>query len=250
MTEAGATGDSRRITLTVDADSYTQATVDIAVAMAASLNARLHGLFVEDSDLLRMADLPCSMEITFPFARQRTLDRYSLQRSLRALGTQVMEYLAKTAERSHVQWSFNTISGKGTDVGLSETGETELLIIGLASTFHAPAMHRPGCKRILLIDDHSPSLLVALDVILEQNPSTALEIVMIGARGVEPAENIGQFLQGFPDIAITRLESNDIEGMINLVGMSPDYVIVPRNHPLPLIQKIVHESFCPVILVT
>ncbi len=251
MTDEGVKKVSRSITLTIDADSYTPATVDIAVAMAASLNARLQGLFIEDTDLLRMADLPCSTEITFPFARQRALNKSSLQRSLRALGAQARDYLAKTAERSRVQWSFSTISGKCSEAGLADTDESELLIIGLASSYHAPAILQPPHSRhILLIDDHSPALLAALKVVLKQTATTAMEIVLIGGKRAEPAENIEETLRDNPNILITRLESNDVGQIINLVAMSPDYVIISRYQPLSLIQKIVHKSVCPVILVT
>ncbi|HBH36559.1 MAG TPA: hypothetical protein DDW45_09585 [Gammaproteobacteria bacterium] len=250
MTEEGVKKVTRSITLTIDADSYTPATVDIAVAMAASLNARLQGLFIEDTDLLRMADLPCSTEITFPFARQRALNKSSLQRSLQALGAQARDYLAKTAERSCVQWSFSTISGKRSEAGLADTDESELLIIGQASSYHAPALLQPHSRHILLIDDHSPALLAALKVILKQTATMAMEIVLIGGKRAEPPENIEETLRDNPNILITRLESNDVGQIIKLVAMSPDYVIISRYQPLSLIQKIVHESVCPVILVT
>ena len=254
MTEKGVITVSRRITLTIDADSYTQATVDIAVAMAASLNARLQGLFIEDTDLLRMVDLPCSTEITFPFARERALNKSSLERSLRALGAQARDYLAKSAERSCVQWNFSTISGKRSEAGLASTDESELLIIGQASSYHImPAMLHPHSRRILVINDHSPSLSAALKVVLNQTAATAMEIVLIGGnqdKRHESPENIEKTMRDVPNLSITRLQSNDVGQIIKLVAMSPDYVIISRYQPLLLIQKILHESVCPVILVT
>ena len=150
-----------------------------------------------------------------------------------------------------MQWSFSTISGKRSEAGLADTDASELLIIAQASSYHAPAMLQPPHSRhILLIDDHSPALLAALKVVLKQTATTAMEIVLIGGKRAEPAENIEETLQDVPNILITRLESNDVGQIINLVAMSPDYVIISRYQPLSLIQKIVHKSVCPVILVT
>lgn len=244
---------SRRITLTIDADSYTPNTVDIAVALAASLNAQLQGLFIEDSDLSRLVDLPCSTEITFPFATERALNKSSLQRSLRALGTQARDYLAKTAEGSSVQWNFSTISGKRTEVALTSTDESELLIIGQASNYHMPAMHQRRSRRILLIDDYSPSLLAALKVILEQTAATTtMELVLIGdnrSEKAESTENIENLMRNVQNLSISRLPLNDVGQVLKLVDMSPDYVIISQNKPQLLIQKILQESVCPVILV-
>lgn len=252
MTEVDILTVSRRITLTIDADSYTPNTVDIAVALAASLNAQLQGLFIEDSDLLRLVDLPCSTEITFPFATERALNKSTLQRSLRALGAQARDYLAKTAEGSSVQWNFSTISGKRSEVALTSTDESELLIIGQARNYHMPTMQQPRSRRILLIDDYSPSLLAALKVILEQNAATAMEIVLIGdnqSERPESAENIENIMRNVPNLSISRLPLNDLGQILKLVDMSPDYVIISRYQPQLLIQKILQESVCPVILV-
>jgi hypothetical protein len=241
--------ESRRITLTVDAGSYSPATIDIAVAMAASMNATLQGFFIEDADLLHMADLPCSVEVVFPSAQQRRLNSGTLRQQLRQLGAQAREYLAHSAQRANVQWSFTQMSGKGSEAGLVIANASDHLIISRASR-HPPPQHKPYAMRILLVGDHSPALLAALRALLQQMQTTAMEIVLVGAGGEGEGSTVAidEMLRDAPHVRLSRLRMDALEEMITLQAISSDYVIVSRCQPLQFIEKLVRESSCPVIL--
>lgn len=243
-------GDSRRITLTVDAGSYSPATIDIAVAMAASMHATLQGFFIEDADLLHMADLPCSVEVVFPSAQQRRLDSDSLRQQLRQLGSQARAYLARSAQRANVQWSFTHMPGKGSETGLVLAKASDHVIISRSSR-HPPPQHKPYAMRILLVDGHSPALLAALRALLQQMPTTAMEIVLVGTGGEGPRSSmaIDEMLRDAPHVRLSRLHMDVLEEVIALQVISSDYVIVSRYQPLQFIEKLVRESLCPVILV-
>ena len=60
-------GPIERVVVTLDAASEYRTAIDTAVRLAARTGAPLHGLFVEDPDLLYLAALP--------FARQVTIGR-------------------------------------------------------------------------------------------------------------------------------------------------------------------------------
>jgi len=49
-----------RILVALDATEDSLTSLDLATRLAAKLRAELEGLFVEDINLLRMADLPCT----------------------------------------------------------------------------------------------------------------------------------------------------------------------------------------------
>ena len=242
--------ESRRITLTVDAGSYSPATIDIAVALAASMDATLQGFFIEDADLLQMADLPCSVEVVFPSATQRRLDSASLRQQLRQLGAQAREYLARSAQRANVQWSFAHMPGKGSEAGLVLAKASDHLVISRSGR-HPPTQHKPHAMRILLVDDHSPARLAALRALLQQMPTTAMEIVLVGTGGEGPHSSmaIDEVLHDAPYVRLSRLHMNVLEEVIALQVTSSDYVIVSRYQPLQFIEKLVRESICPVILV-
>ena len=70
-------GPIERVVVTLDAASENRTAIDTAVRVAARTGMPLHGLFVEDQDLLRLADLP--------FARQVTIGRGAEPLSARTL---------------------------------------------------------------------------------------------------------------------------------------------------------------------
>ncbi|MGD9028912.1 MAG: universal stress protein, partial [Anaerolineae bacterium] len=53
----------RRILIALDASSHSIAALRAAARLASSLEAELHGLFVEDINLLRAAGLPMAREL-------------------------------------------------------------------------------------------------------------------------------------------------------------------------------------------
>ena len=81
-TDTGSTGKQRRVIVTVDAQSHLPPTIELAVALAASRQIALHGVFVEDVDLMRVAQLPFTQEVPLFSGQPRSLDNRQLQRSL------------------------------------------------------------------------------------------------------------------------------------------------------------------------
>ena len=53
-----------RVVVALDAVSENRATIDTAARLAARWRARLHGVFVEDDDLLRLANLPFARQVS------------------------------------------------------------------------------------------------------------------------------------------------------------------------------------------
>ena len=57
-------GPIERLVVTLDAASESRTAIDTAVRLAARTGAPLHGLFVEDDDLLSLAGLPFACQVT------------------------------------------------------------------------------------------------------------------------------------------------------------------------------------------
>ena len=75
---------SRRILVALDASSHSHAALAAAVALAGRLHSELQGIFVEDINLLRLAELPFAREVRFGLSAARPVQGEELQRGLRA----------------------------------------------------------------------------------------------------------------------------------------------------------------------
>ena len=241
------------VILTVDAESYALATIDLAVAMAVSIKTGLHGLFIEDEDLLRIAELPFTREIAFPTARERSTDALIMQRFMRAMAGQFRKYLAQSAQTSQIQWSYDYVCGRARDIGLESDQNTTYTIVG-HSVFRQPeSTYSLRRRKVLLIENHSPHILNALQVVINLLANKKVEVTVI--KNCDNAETSAAIIlqHAFASgskISVSELEHDQLPEVLSGAGSIFDYVIVSRQEPIERLREILARSLCPVILVS
>ena len=95
----------QRIIVPLDAISETRAAIETAAQLAVRWQARLHGVFVEDEDLLRLASLPFARQVSLG-AGVEPLTPEKAAQQLRASAETARRDLAAAAGRHHLRWSF------------------------------------------------------------------------------------------------------------------------------------------------
>jgi nucleotide-binding universal stress UspA family protein len=124
--------DIRRILVGLDASSHSRAALKAAAELAAELHAELQGLFVEDINLLRLAELPGAEEIVSFSGSTRVLNTTSLERALRTQAQEVRRALVAAAEETDVSWSFRVARGRVVQALLAAAYEADMLVLGRA----------------------------------------------------------------------------------------------------------------------
>ncbi len=121
----------RRILVALDVSEQSRAALEAAARLAGGLNAELVGLFVEDSDLLRMAELP----VTRLVGARGTggLDPAMLRRAFKVQAAEARAALEHTAERWQVKWSFRVARGSSAEAVVAEAGDFDLVALGRTS---------------------------------------------------------------------------------------------------------------------
>jgi len=243
-----------KVVVTVDIESTLTPTLELAIALAVASRSNLHGLFIEDMDLLRVASLPFSREVILASGRPRTLDSQQLFRSLNARSRHFRQALERYARQSALVWSYSKVRGRRRSIELSESAEAEFLIIG-QPTEQRPQLLNP--KRILLITNENRRLYQALDVVLANFPEQPAVLMLISPTN-------GGVQSDFPQGDLHELHSKlDARPYSSLLQMSPevltatlarkdqpvDYVIVSRHDP-EILKQVMQSSTCPVIVVS
>lgn len=82
--------------------------------LAALFQARLQGIYVEDEELLAIADFPFTEEVQLHARQANNLDREKLEQQMRSAGRQAEMLLARIANRWNIDWRFQRIRGKVT----------------------------------------------------------------------------------------------------------------------------------------
>jgi hypothetical protein len=99
------TGPVARIVVALDAASENRAAISTAARLAARWKAHLHGVFVEDDDLIRLAHLPFARQVTLGVGVE-ALTLHQVRRHLQVYAERARQDLAASAARHGVEWSF------------------------------------------------------------------------------------------------------------------------------------------------
>ncbi|MGC9348909.1 MAG: universal stress protein [Anaerolineae bacterium] len=120
----------RRVLVAVDASPSSYAALEAAVHLAERFEAELLGLFVEDVNVLRLAQLPFVREVGVYSARRRRPDTEEIERQLRARSRRLQRALRSLAERASVQASFRVTRGAVSEEIEAAAEEVDILVIG------------------------------------------------------------------------------------------------------------------------
>jgi nucleotide-binding universal stress UspA family protein len=97
-----------RVVLRLDAASETNTAIDTAVRLASRWKVPLHGVFIEDEELLNLAELPFARQTTVGGGPQ-PLSKAHIENHLRAVEERARQQLASSAARHHLRWSFEVV---------------------------------------------------------------------------------------------------------------------------------------------
>ena len=118
----------RQILVALDASPHSLTALTAATELARTLQAEVKGLFVEDINLLKLAQLPFAQEILYPKATAQKLDHHLMERQLRDRAEYAQENLRRLAEQASLSWSFNVSRGSVAAELLTAAVEADLLV--------------------------------------------------------------------------------------------------------------------------
>ena len=119
----------RRIMLALDAMHCEAALIEAAVLIASKLEAELDALFVEDSDVYAVADLPITHEISLGSARERTITGPHVEQALRCLSREAQQRFSAVTRRSRVKGEFQVTRARRGEALSDASARVELLLM-------------------------------------------------------------------------------------------------------------------------
>ncbi len=120
----------RRILVALDASPDSLAAAEAAAEMAALLDAELHGLFVEDAELLRLAASPLARELDLLTASSRGAESEAVEGQLRVHARRAREALSRLADRLQIKSSFRVARGAVDQEILAAAADADLVTLG------------------------------------------------------------------------------------------------------------------------
>ncbi len=267
------------ILVALDASPHSTAAMDAAVELAGRLGAEVVGVFVEDINLLRLAELRITVEVGSATGRVRRVDHQRVSYGMRSHAERARQALQRSAERWQVPWDFRVLRGVIDRQLLSASTTADLVILGrvgwsdkqvLGSTAEAVLSAAP--ERVLLLGSHHrlhPSLLAVFDgsEMSDRALATALLLARRAARyltiGVAASDQIEA--RRLQTVAAERAQAVNVQARYRwLIGMDsrelarlirrsePSVLVLPAQSPLlagKRLRDAIEEFDCPVLVV-
>ncbi len=118
----------RRVLVALDPARSSAALLETAVEFARRVEAEIEGLFIEDIDLMRLAELPFAHALSLPSGLPQPLETAAVEREMRALAGAARRSLEIQARKMNVSCSFRVVRGR-LESELRAAGTADLVIL-------------------------------------------------------------------------------------------------------------------------
>ncbi len=259
----------RHIVVALDASESGRPALRAAVHLAAILGARLEGVFVEDINLTRLAELPFMREVRFWSPAGETISTQRIQRELRSLARHAETMLEHAAAEMGVPWSFRVWRGRAKATSLIQAFGADILSLGPAGSLvssRAWPTIRPGTRRpreavnsisVLFSDSEQAVRAVTAACSLVKNLDAELA-VLLPVNRAEDVLRLREKAQTILDLhgqaaRFEQITGTDVQSLVRAISMSGiSIVIAEAEHPLLQqagLDQCLEALFCPVLLV-
>lgn len=207
-----------------------------ACTLASQLEAELLGLFVEDINLLRLAELPFGREVIYGSPGTRRLDPALMERQLRAQAERARRALEAAAERVHIHWSFRVVRGQVVAEVLAASPEADLLVLRQQVGGRLPptggAQRIPRARPVAALFDGSEGALRALTTAIHIARAEGRDLaVLLAAPDAEGGAKAARALE-HPILEHSAAER------LRAAGMCPRYQVLTGANAANLIEAV------------
>ncbi|MEQ1827556.1 MAG: universal stress protein [Pirellula sp.] len=280
MTEAIQQG-IQRILVAFDNSRRMGITLETAAELAADLRAELHGIFVEDENLFRLACMPFACEIGGTSASPRPLNLEGIERTCRANAEEAKRALIANARRVRVEWAFEVCRGQLLATTFAAAERADLTIVEPNSSIldwlpnanrrlargltpaSSPSLlggNKPP-KQIVVIMDGTSCAFRALQIAIQLCRSAATELIVFlvpkpGISFEELRDQTNKIIQEQPSPAGLSVEIiSSMECIIQKLKVGKRcfrLALLNRTNLVdeePLVQLMIQHLHCPLALV-
>lgn len=270
MTDVRPQFPVQRVVIALESICDNVKALEMAAKLAARIPAELHGIFMEDVNLLSAARLPFVHQVKLQSGGVHGFEAADVESEFRALAAQARTCLQGLASRMNVPWSFEIHRGDRSSL-MSVTRRSDLLVVETASKPFARYMKLPtdwsaislrserACLLLSASRDGRKGTLVVHDGTEEGERAIAAAIALDGAGGpltiaaassTDADRKLG--VSGV-DAQLHRIERFTSSELLGLISRSKcDLAILPLSLAIkhgPGLQELLAAPPCAILLV-
>jgi hypothetical protein len=238
-------GAPRGVTVAVDYHSPLLPAIDIAVALANARRLAVHGLCIEDPDLIIVSRLPFTQEVTLSGAKPRSLEEEHLRRTLAGFARRFHQLLSERAEQAAIDCSFGSVHSTKQAMEIGGSPHSDYLVLGQRRPAREQA--RSALRVLLLCTDPAP-LLPVLEAV-SSNGRRPLELLLLSTAGeAQGGKRLEEFFTEKREISLQRLAPGQLGQVFRTGADQPDLVVASRQSDPAILDRVLMFATCPVIL--
>jgi nucleotide-binding universal stress UspA family protein len=245
----------KRILVALDASGASVAAIRTAVDLAARFRAELIGLFVEDVNLLRSAELPFVREVGAFSLDARRLNLIDLERQLRAQAERLRRTLETSARLQGIPWEFRVTRGPVALEIITAGAEADLMILGKAgrslglrrrmgSTVRAVVLQHPGMTFIMTTGLPAAEPVIA---VYDASAAAARALAVAAALVAEQDRRLTLILAGDSREEVRALREQALD-RLSPAHIAVDVHVIRRPTPAGLAWLVRMSGSGPVVL--
>ena len=250
----------RRIAITLDAFEVSPGALEQAVLLAERMGAQLEGIFIEDIDLIQVAELPFLREVRSVSRSVSEVSLYRMEQELRVLARRAERLLGEQASRHNVAWSFRVWRGSiDTDL-LSADLEADVFALTRlgVSLVRLPVLStRSTAVSVLFTASEASLRALETAVKLASDPAAYLNIILPAVDEAEAAhlqemaaKQLGKHMSG---VRFINLQDGSLHDLIEILADANSAVlIIERDNKLLQVPSLKHSLGnlkCPLLIV-
>lgn len=235
-----------RILVAVDASRDSQAALRAAVQMAARFHAELEGLFVEDLNVLRAAQIPLAQELGHYTGYRRRISAREIERAIHLRVQQMRRLFRILTEQESVRGTFHVARGMVQTEIKTAAASADVLIVGRVG-WAQTSPERLGATAEAMCSDEAPrvtavlregSVLAPPVVVLYEGSPAGDKALRIGAALVDEMSEPLQVLVGcISEECIAKLKTR-ANACLRSAHVMRQYRMLPSSGVRELVQTI------------
>ncbi len=232
-----------RILVALDASERSLTALETAAALAQAMKSELTGLFVEDAELLTLAELPFTSEVRRAGAQVHRLDVAEMEKEISKRLASARQALERLGAQRQLRWRFHSVRGNVHREVAAAASQVDLLCIGCRSgSGHLKS--RIGGTALRALQSNAPVLIAGS---VKRALSGPVAVVFDGSDDAKDCAELAvataRQLEGDLVFLVTGAATDDLPAVQDWVdaAVPPDVhcrvTAVKGGDPLPLLKS-------------
>ncbi len=239
----------KRILVALDASEANRGALRVATLLANQLHAELHALFVEDTNLLRLAELPFAREMMYGSREGRRITSANMERQMAAQATRLRQLVEAAAQQNQIKADFRILRGQISHELCLAAQQMDLLILGKSTQLLQQSLKLGKVAQDVLAAANSNLLLLQYGASIERPVAVLFDGSDASQRALEFATQLAhgdhdQLTVIYPAVDTKRLQElqQQVENLTHPLGIDASQISLSSNTSDALLQATTHYN--------